>query len=540
MPTITISKSELMKHVTRLSDLELSEILESIGIKVELMEFDEITLEVSADRPDLLSIEGISRTLSTFLGKKSLRKYKTESSRYEVIIEPSVKEVRPFTACAIVKNLHLTDERIKELVDIQEKLHITFGRNRKKVAIGIYPLEKIKFPIKYLAKKPHEIKFRPLDHPYDISAIEILQKHPKGIEYATLLEEYKKYPIFVDANKQILSMPPIINSERTGKVTAATKEVFIECSGYDFNALKQALNIIVTALSDMNAKIFTVKLRYGQKTFVTPILENQKMKLDLNYINKILGLELKEPQIRKYLEKMGLYYSNKTVIIPPYRTDILHQVDIAEEVAIAHNYSNFKEEIPRISTVSEEDKFERFKNKLAETLVGLGYLETNTYHLTSTENQTTKMNHSINLVALENPSSKEYNVLRAWLVPSLIEVLSFNKHNEYPQKIFEIGNIFLKDKEITRLAILDSHMEAGFTEIKQVLEALFQQLHLNYTLEETDHTSFIQGRVARISVKDKPIAYMGEIHPKVLVNFGLEMPLAALEINLTELFNLIN
>ncbi|MBI2109618.1 phenylalanine--tRNA ligase subunit beta, partial [Candidatus Woesearchaeota archaeon] len=304
MPTITINKHEVLRNIGKLNDLELSEYLGLLGIHTETVDFDEITLEISADRPDLLSAEGISRALGLYLGKTRSKNYKTEPSKYEVIIEPSVKEVRPYTACCIAKNLELNEERIKELIDIQEKLHLTFGRNRKKAAIGIYPLERIKFPIKYLAKKPHEIKFRPLDSPYEMTAVEILQKHPKGMEYSSLLQEYKKYPIFVDANKQILSMPPIINSEKTGRVSSSTKEVFIECSGHNFNSLKQVLNVISTILIDMNAKIYTVKLRYGQKTFVTPVLNYQKMKINPDYINKILGLELKENTIRKYLEKM--------------------------------------------------------------------------------------------------------------------------------------------------------------------------------------------------------------------------------------------
>ena len=102
----------------------------------------------------MLSYHGFKRSFLAFLGKKTgLVNYKVNppEKNYEVIVDSSVKDIRPYTACAIVKGLQLDDEKIKEIINIQEKLHITIGRKRKRAAIGIYPLEKIELPITFKA-----------------------------------------------------------------------------------------------------------------------------------------------------------------------------------------------------------------------------------------------------------------------------------------------------------------------------------------------------------------------------------------------------
>ena len=545
MPTITLNKREFERLVGKKLQLEkLKNRISYLGTDLEDIKTNEINLEIFPNRPDLLSEQGFARAFSSFIGVKTgLRKYSVKKSNHKVIIHSSLKDIRPYTACAIIKNLKLDDEKIKQIIQIQEKLHITYGRNRKKIAIGIYPFEKIKTPIYFKAEDPSKIKFQPLEYPTELTGSQILSKHKAGREFGHLLENYKKYPIFIDSNNNILSMPPIINSELTGKITQKTKDVFIECSGFDLRILQKCLNIIVTALADMSGIIYSMELKYENKTITTPNLTPEKINLDLNYVNKILGLSLTEKQIKKYLERMGYDYKNKTVLIPAYRTDILHQIDLIEDIAIAYGYENFKQEIPKVATIASESKMEILKNKIAEILIGLNLTEVSTYALSNNHIQNTFMNTSLSLIHLKNSVSSDYNVLRMWLTPSLLEVLKNNKHNEYPQNIFEISTIFktgtseTHTQENERLCILLHDKNTNFTVIKQILDYLFSSLNLKYSINETEHPSFIPGRVARISHNNKEIAYIGEIHPSVLKNFGLELPVAALELNLTELFN---
>ena len=230
MPTVTLNRAVLEKLVGKKLPLEkLKERISYLGTDLESIEGDEINVEIFPNRPDMLSEQGFARALSSFIGVKTgLRKYDVNKSGARAIVDKSVKDVRPYTACAIVKNLKLNDERIREIIQIQEKLHVTQGRNRAKAAIGIYPLEKIKMPIIYTAKKPEEIRFRPLESKIEMGGNEILAEHPTGIKYAKLLEGKKMFPLWIDSENKVLSMPPIINSDELGKVKETTREVFIE------------------------------------------------------------------------------------------------------------------------------------------------------------------------------------------------------------------------------------------------------------------------------------------------------------------------
>ncbi len=537
MPTVNLNKKEFEKLVGKKLPLEeLKDRISMLGTDLEKIEGNEITVEVFPNRPDMLSEQGFARAFSSFIGvKKGLRKYKVKKSSYKVIVEKSVKEVRPFTACAVVKNLKLDDERIKSIIQIQEKLHVGFGRNRKKVAIGIYPLEKIKFPVRFLALKPENIKFKPLDMKAVLNGKEILEMHPAGREYKHLLENENVYPIFLDANDNVLSMPPIINSEDVGKVTEKTKEVFIECSGFDYPVLSKCLNIIVTAFADMGGEIYEIEIQDSEKKVGSPNLAHEEMKLDLNYVNKMLGLELKEKEVKNLLEKMGYGYFSGNVLIPAYRTDILHQIDFVEDIAIAYGYESFKEEIPNVSTIGKESEKSRFNRKISEVLVGLGLIECSSVSLSNEDNLNRKMNLKNKLVKVESPVNQEYDTLRNSIIPSLLNILSGNKRYEYPQNIFEIGKIFEDINDKDSLGII---ITGNYTWIKQILDAVFSALAIEYKVKEHEHGSFISGRCGSIILDDKEIGVIGEIHPLVLNNFGIETACSGLEFDINALFGL--
>jgi phenylalanyl-tRNA synthetase beta chain len=549
MPTVKFNKKTIAELLgKKLSDQELSNRLSFLGTNVEGIDENEIAIEIFPNRPDLLSEQGIARALKSFLKiKTGFRKYEVKKSSVKVIIDKSVKNVRPYTACAVVKGLKLSDERIKEIIQIQEKLHVTYGRNRKKAAIGIYPLEHIKPPIYYKALHPEEIKFKPLDLNKELNGSQILAIHPTGREYGHLLEGNEKYPVFLDSRFQYMSMPPIINSNSVGKITQTTKEVFIECSGFDFDYLHTCLNILVTSLADMGGQIFSVELYYPDKKRVTPDLNGIDMKIDINYVNKILGLELKDADLKNLLEQMGYGYKTGKALVPGYRADVLHPIDLVEDIAVAYGYENFEGTIGAIATTSSEKPLEIFKRKITEVLIGLGLIEVKNYHLTNKDNQTKLMNLSADVVELANSVTQEYTALRYWVIPCLMETLKYNKHYEYPQNIFEIGTVFKTDtgsdtgvRESDRVAIALCGNDANFTKIKQILDSLMESLDVKYVLNDTEHTSFIKGRVGRVVVGDEKIATMGELHPQVLANWTIEMPVAVLELNITDLVRILH
>jgi len=602
MAIVTFNKKQFEKDIGKLTE-NLKDKIAMFGTPIEKIENQEIQIEIFPDRPDLLSYQGYKRSFLAFLGKKTgLKKYKIKKpeKNYKVNIDSSVKDVRPYTACAIVKGIKLSDDKIKEIIEIQEKLHTTVGRKRKKLAIGIYPLEEIKLPITYKALEPDKIKFTPLESSRKMSGLEILQRHPVGKDYAHLLAGKTKFPIFIDANKNILSMPPIINSQLTGKITKKTKDVFVECSGYDFDLLKKCLNIIVTSLSDIGGTIYQMKLKY-KKRELTPDLSTEKMKISLENTNKTLGLNLNEKQLKSLLEKMGYDYEKGFVQIPNWRLDILHEVDLIEDVAIAYGYDKFKPEIPSISTIGHEDPKETIKRKIAETLASIKFLEVSNYHLTNPNNQFKKMGipekQKKEFIKVED-SKTDYTILRKDLSHYMMKVFSENVDAEYPQKIFEIGKVFRETTQEDRKLIDKKSLRAGqdtvskfggnlqetehlataispadFTQIKQVLKYLSRMLNIEIKSQETEDfpLHFIDGRVAEIILTNEDsdkldstkkreggtfkskklgiaesekkgsnsqikIGYIGEIHPRILKNWKLKMPVVLFEISLEEIF----
>ena len=546
MPTITLNKKVFEQLVGKELPLEeLKDRISMLGTDLESIEGNEITVEIFPNRPDLLSVQGFARAFSSFIGEKvGLKYYDIKSSGQKVIVEESVKVVRPYTACAIIKNINFDDEKIKEIIQIQEKLHITYGRNRKKMALGVYPMEKIGFPITYKAEDPNKIKFQPLEANKEMTGLQILSQHKTGREFGHLLEGQDKFPIFVDNNNQVLSMPPIIHSDNLGKITEETKEVFIECSGFDYEVLSKCLNMVVTAFAEMGGEIYSLELDYPDSKKTSPDLTPEKMKLDLRYINKWLGLNLSEEEAKTQLEKMGYGYENGIVMIPAYRSDILHQVDLAEDIAIAYGYENFEETIPNVATVAEEDPLEKFSKKIREILVGLKLLEVKNYHLITKENLNEKMLLENEIIPLKNALG-EHNHLRNWILPSLLLNLKDNQHHEYPQNIFEIGRTFVsgdtetKVVETEHLGITICHEKTDFTEVRQILAALMGSLGLEFSVKETSHPSFILGRVGEIIIKDIIVGFIGELSPKVLNNWELVVPVVGMELDLEKLFEVL-
>ena len=552
MASIKFSKKIFEKEIGKLTD-EMQKKIALFGTTVESFDDDEIELDVTPDRPDLLSYQNFKRSFLAFLGKKTgLKNYVANKpeKNFLVKVDSSVKDVRSYTACAIVKCLKLDDDKIKEIIEFQEKIHTTLGRKRKKLAIGIYPLDKIKLPVTFKALEPDKIKFIPLEMDREMSGLQILQRHPTGRDYAHLLAGKTKFPVFVDAENNVLSMPPIINSHMTGKVEIKTKDVFVECSGFDLDVLKKCLNILLVSLSEMGGKIYQMEISGIKGEKVSPVFDSEKMNISLENVNRILGLKLDDKTLKLLLEKMGHDYDIKTkqVEIGCWRTDILHEVDLIEDIAIAYGYDNFVPEIPRISTIGSEDHVETLKRKISDVISGLEMLEVSNFHLTTKKDLFTKMGVSEKstsgngVVELEE-SKTEYNLLRKDLTHYIMKVFSENVDSEYPQKIYETGRVFWESdvKGIEEKEHLSVGVSPGnFTEVKEILFYIFRMLGLkeNLSVSESDNppSYFVDGRVGEILFNGKVIGFIGEIHPRILKNWKVKMPVALFEISLEEVF----
>jgi len=544
MPTITYDKKDLLNLIgKKLTDKELEGVISEIKPDIENITENEITIQHTADRPDLFGIEGLARSIKSYLGVElGLKKYSMKESG--LTIKVGKVSVRPYIASAVVKNVKLTDELIKSLMNIQEVLHDTIGKKRKKVAIGVHDLDKVAPPISYVQVKK-DVRMVPLEFSEEMTLKEVLEKVPKGKDYGHIISKSKLWPVFTDA-KGIFSFPPIINSDRT-KITENTKNLFIEITGLDKEVVGETLSIIVTNLAERGTNIESVVLQYEKKSEVTPNLSENVIEIGKDYVNEWIGLDIGPKEIIKSLEKMGFNAVESDgkieVIIPAYRTDILHKVDILEDVAIGYGYNKLIPVLPKISTKGRFIGIEKLSGKIRDLIVGMGFQEVIRPVLSNPIDQLKKMNHRYkSIVTLSNPVSAEYTCLRVSLLPGLLKLLSSNKHVDYPQNIFEIGDVVvLDDKEETRtknirkISAVISDSRVGFADMRGVLDNLMKSLELNYELIPNSNPSFIVGRVADIRVEGKVLGIIGEVHPKVLENWKLEMPVVVFELEIENL-----
>ena len=561
MPTIDVDCCELERLLgwSWHGDLEkLDWLLAFIKGEVKLYNKQENVASIElkdTGRPDLWSVEGLSRTLRTFLNlEKGYRHYKVNVPTLEVNVDPELKVIRPYICCSVVKEVKLTDAVIRGLMHLQDKLDQTYGRNRQKTSIGIYNYNLISPPLSYSVAKPDKMSFVPLGFDEEMNLREILLRHPKGVEYGHIVKGHRIYPILLDAEKKVLSFPPIINSNDLGRVTDETKNLLVEVTGTDHQTVLNTLNLVTLALIDRGGKAYSAKICYPNDAFysskqvLTPDFDTRKVDLDVAYANNILGLQLTSEQIVECLLTAGLGAekmddANVSVLVPCYRVDVMHTVDLVEDIAIAYGYGNIEplwRELPSTGSIRSE---QRLIDISREIMVGLGFQEVLNYTLTSVESAFDKMNRErARIIQIANPKVVTMSCLRSWLLPSLMEFMGSNQSVEFPQRIFELGKVTMVDetqetktKDEEWLAAAITHPTASFTEIKSALDAFFMNLGLEWQIKERIHPSFIKGRIGEVTLDGIDVGVLGEIHPQVLETWKLENPVAAFEINIQKI-----
>lgn len=549
MPTIIFSLKDLQNLVGKKLSVEEVQEFAHYG-KGDFESYDEETDEVKIDfgdtnLPYLWSVEGFARLVKGMLGmQKGVPQIKMHKGDYQVIVDKSVMKYRPHIACFAAKGKKVDDYLIKQIVQLQEKLCETYGRRRQKVSIGLYSYKRLAFPVHYKAVDPMSIEFIPLEFKSKMNLRQILAEHPKGKEYAWVLEGFEKYPVLIDEKNEVLSFVPIINSNFTGKLEIGDDSMLFEATGTDEEAVGLAANIFAYALYERGFEIYSVEVKYPEKKVTVPNLASDVISIKKEQIQRLFGLDLKENEVKHILEKAQFNFDNYKVEIPPYRKDILHPYDIIEDIGIMYGFDRIKEMPLKTYTIGSTLKLADCIDKVREIAVGMGFQEVMSPILTNKDILYKKMNiEDFGTIEIEDYMSETYSAVRSWLLPNLMEVFSKNKHIEFPQKLFEEGLINSRKGEnileCNGIALVSSHENTNYTEARQALDLIMKCFGLHYDIEETEHNSFIEGRVGRAIVKGKKVAYLGELNPQVLENWGLEMPVAALELNLSELFEVM-
>jgi len=506
-----------------------------------------------ADRPDLFDVGGLARALRGTLGiEGGLPKYPAKPSGLTVAVDPSVKNpdsYRPFIACAVMTLPPVDEMSLIAVMKLQENLHWGVGRDRKLSSIGVYDLATISGDITYRTIDPDSEPFVPLGMPgTKMSGRQILEAHPKGVAYAELLANHQRYPVLVDSKGQVLSMPPIINSDET-KLKKGTTRVFIDVTGISQAAVTKSLDTLVCSLAEIGGKIETVTIVDADgSTRTTPDLQPRAAAIDLAEAKRWLGLPLDDGSLTKSLHKMRFDIApvnegsgRFTVSYPAYRTDIRHMVDLFEDVAIGFGYGNIEPRLVRSMTVGVPRSEELLSERVRQILIGLGYSEIMSLPLTTEEHQFERLRLPTpeRYAEVTNPKLKAYNVVRGHLLGGIFEALRENRRRPMPQRMFEIDNVVALDNsaetgaaEYRKVALAEIGRESGFATARSVVDAMLRELGWPAEYEAVDHPTFVPGRVAQVSVAGKSIGVLGEVHPEVLTNFGLTYPVALVELTL--------
>jgi phenylalanyl-tRNA synthetase beta chain len=567
MPTISIFRDDLesllggarAKRPVSIEQLDDWLMLVKGELKDHNAETGELRIELQdSNRPDLWCCEGIARQIRIKQqGKRQAYPFFTKKPKaiQRLIVAPGLEQVRPYVAACTATGYRVTGEGLAQLIQTQEKLADIFGHKRKTVSIGLYQLQRIQFPVTYELVKPDEARFTPLGMETVMTLSEILMVHPKGLEHGHLLAGQDRMPILRDAKKQPLSFPPIINSREIGEVRVGDDELFVEVTGTDQSMVVLTLNIFAANLADRGATIEPIEVRYPKNTplgkrVITPQDLGKRRTIPIKTIEQALGQEIGTKTVKQALEAYGYDVSagNGTVKakLPPYRHDLMHAMDVVEDVAMSRGYAEFSPLMPAQFTVGGLSRIEQTSDRARDLMVGLGFQEIISNILGSPEHYRDAMRLSDTawgeMVEVDNVMSLSFSCLRRWMLPSLLRVEAASSRAFYPHRLFEAGDVAIPDRthELgsrteTVLGAMMAHATAHFSEIHSCLDVLFYHLGKEYSLEPVQHPSFLEGRAGTIVVSGKPLGVIGEVHPEVLEQWQVSVPVVAFDVNLSQL-----
>lgn len=559
MPTISVDKDDLMQLIGRNYSIQQLEDLLSC-VKGELKEYDhqtgQIRIELNdTNRPDLWCPEGIARQIRFQSEDISyhLHSIKADPEK-RIIVDENLKAIRPFVGAFIAKGVPVTEQFLVQLIQTQERLCETYGKKRELIAIGIYDLSGIRFPIHYKAVTPDSIRFVPLEFEEEMVLSEILTRHPKGIEFAHLLNRHSLYPILLDDDLQVLSLPPIINSKRSGEVSIGDQNLFIEVTGTDMKMVLHSLNILAYNFKDRGFEIeptascYPYPTDYGKEVISPYPLENE-VRVELSIFAKYLGHPYTLEEIKECLGKYGLAVQEQDkdsilVCSHPYRQDYMHYVDAIEDLAISTGYENFEPIMTEEFTIGKLSPMTLFEDRVRDVMIGFGFEEVILNILSNKEDFGQKLNGMYrDLIQISNCMSETYSSLRNSLIPGTLKVEAKSSKSLYPHKIFEVGEVVEKDagqnhgsETRTKLVALLSHAEANFSQMGSYLVHLGYLMFWQIEIVPLNFPLFIKGRSGEIVVRDEGVGLIGEVHPEILENWGIKMPTVAFELDLTALF----
>ena len=631
MPTVDVDPDELrtLASAPDVDDDALIADLFALGLEYE-GETDDgaFELEFAPDRLDRLSVEGVARSLRYQYGTdRGVYVPTTTPADWAIEVDEAVPDERPFVTGAVIRGVDFDDAALESLIQLQEKLHATMGRDRAKGAIGIHDLTMMRGSpategnpsIRYTGVDPDGEVFVPLESDEEMTPGEVLTDHPTGRAYADVVEDYEAMPAIYD-DLGLFSFPPVINGRRT-EVTTDSRDLFVELTGTDQWTIDKMCAIICYALDARGATIENVTVEYANDDVAAAALESagddragpagdvtQLVRPDLSTktktvtherIESVLGIDLDVETVVDLAERAGLDAAliedagstdgtdstdstesgtdaEQTtdaeratqayeVTIPPYRVDVLHPIDVVDDLGRAYGFNDLEPRYPVVGTVGGRHERSRLEAAVRETLVGLGFEDMLNFHLIGREDNHDRMGLEPGSdvlgggepAAIQNPYSADFAIVRTWALPSLFSLLERNTHRAYPQDLAEVGFVAAVDPdaetgasgtgaskpdtsetgvaESRHVAAVLARHDVGYEDAKSRLAALARTFDVDLETPPMTHPTFLDGRAATVVIDGEPVGVIGEIDPAVLVEHDLEVPVAAFEFDLSAL-----
>ena len=545
MPVIELNLNRIKKIISgNVTKKRIVDTLPFLGLDIESQDGDKIRIEYSPNRPDYSTDFGIALGLEGLLGiKKGIQKTNIKKQgKFEIKVDPSVSKIRPFVTGVIARNGTINDETIKQLMNMQEDLHFGIGRKRKKSSIGLHDLDRISFPLNYTTStRGHS--FVPLNSESKHTIDQILSETEVGKNYGWVLGDSKNVPIIVDSEGTTISFPPIINASVTA-VTTKTKNVLVEVTSLDKDAAEDMLSVVVAILQMAGFEIIQLTISGGKNS--TPRLNSRKIQYDTRLTEQILGLNISTSAMASSLKKCRLDAIQKGTkiqcTIPRYRFDVFGPMDIVEEIALGYGIDNLTPKLSPSQKLGEKSLMTKKLEIVSKITVGFGFTEALNSSLTSKKILFDFLNRdSSQMISVIDSKSQEHTILRDTILPGLIENLSKNIHESYPQKLFEVGTVFSKAKpihEAINLAGVIAYKESNYSEMKSILQSILKtgfKIDSKTKTPKDNVTTFANGRHSDIFVGEKSVGTIGEINSDVLDNFKIRTSVVGFEIKLSGL-----
>jgi len=545
MPTISVEQALLSTLAAASGNQHQIETLENelplIGCDIDYCDEQTLEVEIFPDRADMLSAETLAHAMIPFLHQAEPNpELDVIPGTITMVVEREIANIRPVILAAVIRSVNIDESAIKRLMDHQEKLHFSLGRKRRRASIGVHDLARISPPFTVKAvNRTHS--FIPLASSQEMTIDAILNEHAKGQEYAHLLEGMDLVPIIVDSRGKVLSFPPIINGDHT-TVSKQTTDILIDVTGWDQRSCEVSLLLICLQLQYMGGQVESVEVQTADSPSWSLDGSPIHHTIHREAVQSLLGKEFTDSQIVDAVRRMGGLCSidddEITMIMPRWRYDILHPVDLIEDIAIGHGYDDLGEDFAKTSLSGTPRTDAHLRRRMNSVMQGMGLMQIQSLTLSNEDDQFKKMRWQAtgDITQIANPITTEHTILRQNILPGLLRLLSANRHHDLPQAIYELGTVVINHSNQARLALVVAERDGGFATLRGRIQILMRDLGCgDWSLRSISDGPWLEGRGAEILIGQTVVGQCGEIDPSVGQSFELKVPLTAAEISVSTL-----